>query len=45
MVQQTAFFVILSYSLPFYPLPPDNPQNQKFEKLQKIPGDIVILHM
>ena len=25
--------------------PPNNPQNQNFEKMNKIPGDIIILHM
>ena len=25
--------------------PPDNQEDQKFEKLKKIPGDIMILHM
>ena len=29
--------------LPFYP--PNNPKNQNFEKMKKIPGDIIILHM
>ena len=36
------FFVILNCFLPFYP--PNNPKNQNFEKLKKIPGDIIILH-
>ena len=40
-MQQTGFFVILDY---FYPLPPNNPENQNFEKMKKTPGDI-ILHM
>ena len=37
------FFVILGHFLTFYPL--DNLENQNFEKLKKVPGDIVILHM
>ena len=32
-VQQTEFFVILGYFLPF--CPPNNPQNQTFEKMKK----------
>ena len=36
------FFVILDHFLPFYP--PNNLKNQNFEKLKKIPGDIMILH-
>ena len=39
----TEFFVILDYLLPFYP--PNNPENQNFEKMEKPPGDINILHM
>ena len=35
--------VILGHFLPFYPL--KNPKNQNFEKMQKIAGDIIILHM
>ena len=31
--------------LPFYPLPLNNPKNQNFKKMKKIPGDIIILHM
>ena len=41
--KQTEFFVILGHFLPFYP--PDDPENQNFEKLKKTPGDIIILHM
>ena len=41
--RQVEFFVILDYSLHFYPL--NNPENQNFEKMKKIPGDIIILHM
>ena len=42
MAQQTDFAVILGQFLPFNP--PDNPENQNFEKLQKIPGTIIVLH-
>ena len=35
------FFVILDCFLPFYP---PNLKNQNFEKLKKVPGDIIILH-
>ena len=38
----TKFFVILDHFLLFYPS--SNPKNQKFEKMKKIPGDIIILH-
>ena len=38
----TEFFVILDYLLPFYL--PKNPENQNFERMKKILGDI-ILHM
>ena len=35
--QQTEFFLILDQFLPFYPpfLPPNNPENQNFEKMKK----------
>ena len=33
----------MGYFLPFYP--PNSPKNQNFEKMKKIPGDIIILHM
>ena len=42
-VWQTEFFVILGYF--FALLPPNYPENQNFEKMKKIPGDIIILHM
>ena len=29
----------------FYTLSPNNPQNQKFEKMREEPVDIIILHM
>ena len=38
--RQTGFFVILGYFLPFYP--PNNPENQTFEKMKKNPGDIIL---
>ena len=36
-------FVTLDYFLPSYP--PNNPENHNFEKLKKMPGDIIILHI
>ena len=42
-MQQTEFLVILDHFLPFYH--PNNPKNQSFEKLKKMPGDTIILHM
>ena len=41
-MQQTEFLVILDCFLPFYP--PNNPKNQNFEKMKKLPEDIIILH-
>ena len=40
--ERTKFFVILEYFLPFYPT--NNPKHQNFEKMKKMPGDIIILH-
>ena len=40
---QTGFFVILDHFLPYYP--PNNPENQNFDKMKKIVGDNIILHM
>ena len=40
---QTEFFVTLDCFFPFYP--PNNTENQNFEKMKKAPGDIIILHM
>ena len=40
---QTGFFVILDHFLPYYP--PNNPENQNFDKMKKIVGDDIILHM
>ena len=37
------FFLIFDHLLPFYP--PNNPENQNFEKMKKMPVDIIILHM
>ena len=42
-VQQIQFFLILGHFLHFYPT--NNPENQNFEKIKKIPGDIIILNM
>ena len=36
-------FLILDHSLPFYP--PNNPENENFEKMKKMPVDVIILHM
>ena len=41
-VQWTKFFVISDHFLPFYP--PNKPKNQNFEKMKKLPRDIIILH-
>ena len=32
----------MGHFLPFYP--PNSPKNQNFEKMKKMPGDIIILH-
>ena len=37
-------FVILSHFFSFYPLP-NNAENQQFDKLKIVTGDIIILHM
>ena len=42
-MEWTEFFIILDYLLPFYP--PNNPNNQNFEKLKNKSGDIIIFHM
>ena len=39
----TEVFVILGHILPLYPT--HNPENQNFEKINKTPGDIILLHM
>ena len=38
--RQTELFVILDYFLPFYTT--NNPANQNFKKMKKLPGDIII---
>ena len=36
---------IFSHFGPFFALlPPNNPENQNFEKMKKMPGDIIISH-
>ena len=40
--RRTEFFVILDHFLLFYPL--NNPKNKNFEKIKKVPRDIIILH-
>ena len=42
-VWQTEFFVVLGYF--FALLPPIYPEYQNFQKMKKIPADIIILHM
>ena len=42
-VRQTEFFAILDHFFPFYPS--NNLENQNFEKMEKLLGDITILHM
>ena len=41
-MQQAKLFVILDHFLPFYL--PNKSKNQNFEKIKKLPGDIIILH-
>ena len=41
--QQTKVFDIMGHFLSFHS--PDDLENQNFEKLKKLPGDIIILHM
>ena len=41
--EQIELFIILDYFLPFNS--PSNRENQKFEKMKNIPGDIIILHV
>ena len=38
------FFSFWTIFSPFTPLPPYIPENEDFEKMRKIPGDIIILH-
>ena len=40
---ETEFFVILVHFLPFYPS--NDPENQNFEKMKKVYGDTIHLHM
>ena len=42
MEHDRQFFLILDHLFPFYPL--NNPENQNFEKLKKMPGNIIISH-
>ena len=42
-VRQAEFFVIVGHFLSFYP--PNNLKNLNFEKMKKIPGDIIILYV
>ena len=37
--------IFCHYGLFFALLPPIDPENQNFEKMKKIPGDIIILHV
>ena len=40
------FFLIFEHFLPFCPpSPPNNPQNRNFEKMKRLPEDIIILHI
>ena len=41
-MRKTKFFVILGHFLPFYP--PNNLENQNFEKMKQASGDVIILH-
>ena len=40
---ETDFFVIFGHFLPIHP--PNNPKNQNFEIVKKMPGDIIILFL
>ena len=46
-VQQTEFFCHFGPFFPLLPPPPQpyNPENQNFEKMKKVPEDIIILHV
>ena len=40
------FLVIMGHFLPFtLPIPPNNPENQNFEKMKKASGDVIILNL
>ena len=41
----TDVIVISHFGLLFAILPPNSPKNQNFEKMKKLPEDIIILHM
>ena len=43
--RRTEIFAILDRFFALYPLPPNNPESQNFEKMKKAPGDITILQM
>ena len=46
MKHKGQFFVILGHVMPFDPpTPPNNSKNQNLEKMRKVPGDIIILHL
>ena len=38
-------FCHFGHFLPCYPLPPNNPENQNFEKMKKTSGDVIILNL
>ena len=41
----TDVIVIFHFGLFFALLPPNSPKKENFKKMNKIPGDIIILHM
>ena len=42
---ETEFFATLAHFLPCYPSPPNNPENQNFEKMKQTSGDVIILNL
>ena len=40
----TDVIVIFHFELFFALLPPNSPKNEKFKKMKKMPGDVIILH-
>ena len=42
---ETEFFATLAHFLPCYPPPPNNPENQNFEKMKQTSGDVIILNL
>ena len=44
-ISSTTDIIFCNFGLFFALLPPQNPENQNFEKKEKIPGDITIFHM